>query len=41
MCASGSNDDTTMVNDVGRAYFSASAIKQVFAELLDEDKVDG
>ena len=30
-----------MVNDVGRAYSSAPARRQVFVELPDEDKVDG
>ena len=41
MCASTNTGDTIMVHDVSRAYFSALARRQVFAQLPGGDKVEG
>ena len=37
----GNKGEVVMINDVSRAFFCAPAKRQVFVELLKEDKIEG
>lgn len=41
MAASGNRGEVVMINDVSRAFFHAKATREVYVQLLDEDRKEG